>query len=156
MCRTLKDVFKLKLNQLITICRKYNIALLYLFGSQQKTGLDLLKGEDVSVNDPLTDIDIGVVFIKELPSPYERAKLYALVYNDFTDLFLLFRLDLCFLQENHSVFQLEAVARGICIYAVNEIFQEEYEMSILRRAADFHLYHQVSDEELYWVLPKVP
>ncbi|MGI6649105.1 MAG: nucleotidyltransferase domain-containing protein [Bacillota bacterium] len=133
----------MRINQLISICRKYHVALLYLFGSQQKTGLALLKGENVSVDNPLTDVDIGVVFAKELPSPYERARLYAHVYNDLTDLFLPFRTDLCFLQENHSVFQLEAVARGICIYAADETFQEEYEMSVLRRGADFR-----------WVLDK--
>jgi len=125
------------------ICRKYGVALLYLFGSQKEAGLALLAGEKREPPDQLTDIDVGVVVKDGLPRAYERAKVYARLYNELEELFRPFRLDLTLLQENHSVFQLEAVARGKCVYAESEEFKEEYEMSILRRAADFR-----------WVLEK--
>ncbi|NSW83242.1 MAG: nucleotidyltransferase domain-containing protein [Syntrophothermus sp.] len=129
--------------KLSKICRKYGVALLYLFGSQQDQGLALLSGEKCEPRDALSDIDVGVVIKGGLPPAYPRAKLYARIYNELEELFRPFRLDLTFLQENHSVFQLEAVARGQCVYAESEEFRENYEMSILRRAADFR-----------WVLEK--
>ncbi len=45
-------------------------------------------------------------------------------------------LDLVLLQETHSIFQLEAI-KGICVYRESEQAKEDYEMSVLRRAADF-------------------
>jgi hypothetical protein len=43
------------------LCREHGIALAYLFGSQRDLGLRLLRGEPVSLSDPLADIDVGVV-----------------------------------------------------------------------------------------------
>ncbi|MEW5793300.1 MAG: nucleotidyltransferase domain-containing protein [Bacillota bacterium] len=117
-------------------CRKHGIALVYLFGSQAREGARLLAGETVSVHDPLTDLDVGVVTIEPLPDGLVRTKYYAALYNDFVDMFKPLRLDLVLLEENHSVFQLEAV-KGICVYAVSEERRDTYEMMILRRAADF-------------------
>lgn len=125
------------------ICRRYGVVLLYIFGSQQEAGLALLAGEKRVPPDQLTDIDVGVVIKDGLPPAYERAKLYARLYNELEDLFRPFRLDLVLLQENHSVFQAEAVARGKCVYAESDELKDEYEMSVLRRAADFR-----------WVLEK--
>ena len=129
--------------KLANICLRYDIALMYLFGSQQEEGLALLAGEKRAPRDALADLDVGVVFKKELPPAYARAKLYARLHNELEEVFRPFPLDLVFLQENHSVFQLEAVARGKCVYAESDDFKDEYEISVLRRAADFR-----------WVLEK--
>jgi hypothetical protein len=118
------------------ICQKYNIALVYLFGSQKENSLNILNGEKVDINDPLADIDVGIVFSQDIESIPERHKVYSYIYNDFEDLFLPYHLDLVFLQECHSVFQTEALL-GICVYSISEEFKDEYEMMVLRRAADF-------------------
>jgi len=55
-----------KLQELIRICKKYDIALCYLFGSQKDNALKILKYEEVEINDPLTDIDVGIVFNKNM------------------------------------------------------------------------------------------
>jgi len=47
-----------------------------------------------------------------------------------------FRLDLSFLEEGHSVFQAEAICRA-CVFAASEDLRDNYEMRVLRRAADF-------------------
>ena len=125
-----------KIEKLIEICQKYNIALVYLFGSQKENSLKLLNGEKVEINDPLADIDVGIVFSQDIESIPDRHKVYSNIYNDFEDLFLPYHLDLVFLQECHSVFQSEALL-GICVYSISEEFKDEYEMMILRRAADF-------------------
>ena len=118
------------------ICQKYNIALVYLFGSQKENSLKLLNGEKVDIKDPLADIDVGIVFSQDIESIPERHKVYSNIYNDFEDLFLPYHLDLVFLQECHSVFQTEALL-GICVYSISEEFKDEYEMMVLRRSADF-------------------
>ena len=118
------------------ICQKYNIALVYIFGSQKENSLKLLNGEKVNINDPLADIDVGIVFSQDIESIPDRRKVYSNIYNDFEDLFLPYHLDLVFLQECHSVFQSEALL-GICVYSISEEFKDEYEMMVLRRAADF-------------------
>jgi len=124
------------LYKLACLCRKYRVALVYLFGSQAQVGAKILAGKKVVIKDPLTDLDVGVVTEEPLPKPPQRSKFYAALYNDLEDLFRPFRLDLVLLEENHSVFQLEAI-KGICVYQVSEEKQDTYEMMILRRAADF-------------------
>ncbi|HEX3046123.1 MAG TPA: nucleotidyltransferase domain-containing protein [Bacillota bacterium] len=125
-----------KYQNLLHICAENKIGLVYFFGSQLDNALKLLAGENITLEDPLTDIDLGVVFLDEIESLPLRHRLYTRIYNSLEDLFTPYRLDLVFLQENHSVFQIEAL-KGICIFSNSEQFREDYEMSILRRAADF-------------------
>ncbi len=118
------------------ICEEHGVSLVYLFGSQAEAGLRLLQGEGLPSAEPMTDMDVGLVFAAGLPEPPHRYRLYAALYNSLEDLFRPYPLDLVFLQENHAVFQAEALT-GKCIYAVSETFREEYELRILARAADF-------------------
>lgn len=135
-----------KIEKLREICQKYNIALVYLFGSQKENSLKLLNGEKVEINDPLADIDVGIVFSQDIESIPERHKVYSNLYNDFEDLFLPYHLDLVFLQECHSIFQTEALL-GICVYSISEEFKDAYEMMVLRRSADFKYILDKYDEE---------
>lgn len=125
-----------KIEKFKRICQEYGIALAYLFGSQKANAHKILEGENVCINDPLADIDVGVVFLKNVEEIQEKHKLYADVYNELEDLFKPYPLDLVFLQECHSVFQAEAL-KGICVYSISEEFREKYEMMVLRRSADF-------------------
>jgi uncharacterized protein len=122
--------------KLANICKGKSVALAYIFGSQAEVGQKILNGKVVSLKDPLTDLDLGVVFRNILPSPNELPRIYADLYNSLADLFLPLRLDLVFLQEQHSVFQANAVT-GICVYAEDKNLQSEYEENIMRRASDF-------------------
>ncbi|MGE5529362.1 MAG: nucleotidyltransferase domain-containing protein [Patescibacteria group bacterium] len=122
--------------KLLSICTEHHLALVYLFGSQAGEGLALLEGRTFRTGDALADLDVGVVTKIPLPEAVARTKYYASLYDEFTDLFAPFTLDLCLLEENHSVFQMEAM-NGICIYYCDERTREDYEMRILRRAADF-------------------
>ncbi|ADD01729.1 MULTISPECIES: hypothetical protein [Thermoanaerobacter] len=63
--------------KLTNICKKYNIALVYLFGSQKENALKLLKEEKVVIDDPLTDIDVGIVFLENIEFMKDRYKIYA-------------------------------------------------------------------------------
>lgn len=125
-----------KLNQLQEICRQNGIILAYLFGSQAHNGYKIINGEKVSHKDPLADLDLGIILDDENRLSGSMYKLHSTLYNQLDELFLPLRLDLIFLQETHSVFQLEAI-KGICIYAASKVIKEEYEHKILARAADF-------------------
>ena len=122
--------------KIFKIFQKYNIALAYLFGSQKDNAFRFLNGEKVEINDPLADIDLGIVFTYPIEKISERYKLYGEIYNEIEEIFRPFRLDLVFLQECHSVFQMEAI-KGICIYSSSDEFRDNYEMMILRKYADF-------------------
>ncbi|MFZ5651663.1 MAG: nucleotidyltransferase domain-containing protein [Bacillota bacterium] len=125
-----------KLKLINDIAVKNDIALVYIFGSRVKTGLDILKGVPKKNDDPLADIGIGVVFSSGLPSPGRRPERYSSIYNQLEELFAPFPVDLVFLQETHSVFQANAVC-GHCIYSLSLDIKENYEENVLRRAADF-------------------
>jgi len=126
----------LNMEKIREICQKYNVALAYLFGSQKENSLKILRGEKIDIEDPLADIDVGIVFSQNIENIPEKYKTYANIYNDVEDLFKPYHLDLVFLQECHSVFQTEAL-KGIGVYSISEEFKDEYEMMVLRRSADF-------------------
>ncbi|AST56534.1 DNA polymerase subunit beta [Thermoanaerobacterium thermosaccharolyticum] len=132
---------------LIDICKKYNIALLYIFGSQKENALKLINNEKVNAIDPLSDIDVGIVFLQDIEFINDRYKLYAKIYNDMEDIFMPYRLDLIFLQEKNSVFQCEAL-KGVCIYYYSETYKDMYEMKILQKAADFKYVLDKYNEEV--------
>lgn len=135
------------------ILSSHGVALAYVFGSQAELALRFLQGDSVRVEDPLADIDVGVVFSDRdtVHRATGRHRLYAALHNALSDVFPKGRLDLVFLQETHSVFQARAIA-GRCIYAVSEQFKDAYEHRILARAADFRLvldrYHAERLEEI--------
>jgi uncharacterized protein len=118
------------------VCEKYEVALAYLFGSRVEDGYALLMGERVFVDDPLADIDVGIVFRGELPKGLDIANLYSSIYNDLEEMYKPYPLDLVFLQETHSVFQANVIS-GRCVYAASREYQDDYEENVLRRAADF-------------------
>ena len=123
-------------NILATIAKKYNIILIYVFGSQVGTAINILKGITKIPEDRMADIDVGLVLQKKLPAPKEIFQFYSFIYNELQELFNPFPLDLVFLQETHSVFQAQAIC-GECIYSLSPSIKEKYEEDILRRAADF-------------------
>lgn len=123
---------------LYDIAQRYGIDLIYAFGSQADAVRSYVFEETPpTVNRPGSDADIGVVFHGSLPPEgIVRAKVYSSLYIALSDALEPFRVDLCFLQENHSVFQAQAI-KGCCLYAVNEEIKDNYEEMIMRRAADF-------------------
>lgn len=118
------------------IARKYGLSLIYVFGSQVETALALIQGKALPVTDPLSDIDVGVVFAGGLPPADQRPGIYAGLYHDLQEIFHPHRLDLTFLEENHSVFQ-ASVLNGKNIYSRDDETRFRYEERIACRAADF-------------------
>ncbi|WP_297209641.1 MULTISPECIES: nucleotidyltransferase domain-containing protein [Thermodesulfovibrio] len=137
-----------KLNNLKKIFKKYNIALAYIFGSQKDNAIKLLQSKLIHIDDPLTDIDIGVVFDFNIEQLKEKRHIYAKLYNEISEIFKPYNLDLIFLQECHFLLQMEAI-EGECIYSISEEKRDNYEMEILRKYPDFrYLYNKFLEESL--------
>jgi len=120
------------MKQLENICKQYNVALCYLFGSQKEKGKALLEGKQVTMTDPLSDIDFAVLF--EIP-PQNSLEVYAYLSLDLQDLISPFQIDLLFLHEADHLIQLEAI-KGINIYARDEEYRETYEEQVMMFASD--------------------
>ncbi|MGQ9780408.1 MAG: hypothetical protein ACUVRM_11160 [Bacillota bacterium] len=58
------------------------------------------------------------------------------LYNDPEEIFRPLPLDVSLLEENHAVFEYEAI-KNYCVFCADPQKKEAYEMMILRRAADF-------------------
>ncbi|MDP3487694.1 MAG: nucleotidyltransferase domain-containing protein [Bacillota bacterium] len=117
------------------VAEEFGIAFMYLFGSQAENGYDYMRGSTVELNDPLADLDIGIIFKAGILET-DIVSLYANLYNELDVLFDPFQVDLVLLEENHSVFQANAIS-GICIYSYDDCLRGQHEENILRRAADF-------------------
>ena len=114
------------------ICKKYNVALCYLFGSQQSVGMAILEGKQFEMEDHEADIDFAVLFKKPLKNTLET---YARLSLDLQEIISPFRVDLLFLHEVDHLIQLEAI-KGINLYSVDEKFREDYEENVMMFAAD--------------------
>lgn len=127
-----------KIETLRHICERNGVALCYVFGSQAENAYQMLLGGRVHIEDPLADIDVGVVLLDfdHLARARQLHLLHSRLYGSMADLFAPYELDLVLLQENHSVFQFEAV-RGICVYEASADVRNDYEEMVARKAADF-------------------
>ncbi len=127
------------------ICRKYNITLCYLFGSQQNNGKAILEGKKVEISDHEADIDFAVLFMGPLKNTLET---YARLSLDLQELVSPFRADLLFLHEVDHLIQLEAI-KGINIYSINKKFREEYEEKVMMFASDELEIFKLNEKDLF-------
>jgi hypothetical protein len=119
--RTLKD-----------ICRQFDVAILYAFGSRAKEALAWL--DDLFLVLPVgpSDLDIGVKAMSGVR--WTLAEEVALT-QAFEDFFGVHRVDFVHL-EKADPFLAANVIRGERLYAVDSHAADEYDLYILRRAGD--------------------
>jgi len=127
------------------ICREYDIALCYLFGSQKDKGKAILEGKRVDVVDDASDIDFGIVF-QTLPK--DPLEVYAKLSLELQGLVSPFRSDLLFLHEVDHLIQLEVI-RGYNVYAIDREFQEDFEERVLMFASDELEILKLNEEDLF-------
>ena len=125
---------RVKLNK---ICNDYRILAVYIFGSiAEKVAVMLEDKKPEGINDPLADIDVGVVFLKRPLSSEERIKLYGRLYSELSEVFLPCKLDLIFLQETGVILQFEAI-NGILVYSFDDDKRLEYEEQVIKFYQDW-------------------
>ncbi len=134
-----------KLRKLESICAAGGIALCYLFGSQKDLGLSILRGGETKPGDPESDLDFAVLFREPPRNPLDA---YARLSIELGSLVAPLKADLLFLHEVDHLIQLEAI-RGICLYAVNEAFREEYEEKVMMLAADELVIFRLNEKDLF-------
>jgi len=133
------------LRRIDEICKKYNIALCYLFGSQQKQGKAILEGRYAEVVDTESDTDFAVMFMMPPENPLET---YASLSLDLQELVSPFRADLLFLHEVDHLIQLEAI-KGINIYSIDNQFRENYEENVMMFASDELEIFRLNEKDLF-------
>jgi len=120
------------MKQIEEICKKYKVALCYLFGSQKKIGRSLLEGKNEEMTDAESDIDFAVLFET---LPLNSLEIYSRLSIDLQDLVSPFKADLLFLQEVDHLIQLEVI-KGINIFSLNDEYREAYEEKVMMFASD--------------------
>jgi hypothetical protein len=129
-----------KLEQFERVCRVHGVGLAYAFGSAAGDLASLLNGAAPGPLAAMSDRDLGVVFsprLSELGVPAHQ--IYSKLAVDLDD--LIPALDLVLLEETHSILQAQAIS-GICVFSASDELRFDYEMDVLRRAADFRYHYE--------------
>jgi predicted nucleotidyltransferase len=127
------------------ICNKYNIALCYLFGSQQNNGKAILERKKIEISDPEADIDFAVLFMRP---PENTLETYAYLSLELQELVSPFKADLLFLHEVDHLIQHEAI-KGINIYSVDDELKEAYEEKVRMFASDELEIFKLNERDLF-------
>ena len=133
------------MKQIEEICKKHNLSLCYIFGSQKEEGKALLDGKQVEIADTESDIDFAVLFTKPPENPLEA---YALLSLDLQDVVYPFKADLLFLHEVDHLIQLEAI-KGTNIYSIDDEFREAYEEKVMMFASDELQIFKLNEKDLF-------
>jgi predicted nucleotidyltransferase len=119
------------------IASQYGLQIIYAFGSRAKEALDMVEGRIEQVSSKTSDLDIGVKPEKPL-TVGEKVKIAIL----FEDLFNVSRVDLIVLPEAPVFLALEIVT-GEVLYRQDSTYEAEYQLYIMRQAADLLPYEQM-------------
>jgi len=123
--------------QVKDIASRYGLQIIYAFGSRAKEALDMVEGRIEQVSSKPSDLDIGVK--PEKPLRVEEKVKIAIVFED---LFDVSRVDLIVLPEAPVFLALEIVT-GEVLYRQDSTDEAEYQLYIMRMAADLLPYEQM-------------
>jgi predicted nucleotidyltransferase len=122
--------------QLEDICRRYEVADLYVFGSRSQEVSSLLSGSAEPPLPPGSDVDIGIrPATLEAWNPRKRVQLT----QELEDLLQVHLVHLVLLPEADPFLALDII-RGELLYAQDLDDQARYELFVLRRAGDLMPY----------------
>lgn len=117
---------------LTTICCRYGIDALYAFGSRASGIADLVRCGQALTDTEASDVDIGILPERGIViDPRAKVRLMA----ELEDLFGAGRVDLVSVTDAPPFLAVEIV-RGELLYEADPDRTAEYELFVLRRAAD--------------------
>ena len=119
---------------------KYGLQIIYAFGSRAKEALEVVEGRLERLSFTPSDLDIGVKPKRPL-SVEEKVEIAIF----FEDLFDLPRVDVVILPEA-PVSLTEEIVRGEILYASDSTYEAEYQLYIMRMAADLLPYERAKQE----------
>ncbi|MHB8232665.1 MAG: nucleotidyltransferase family protein [bacterium] len=128
------------------IAEKYNIILIYIFGSQKDNFINYInnKGSDISI-DRFSDLDVGVVV--DNPSNINSLDLYGRLFREFSELFEPFDVDIVFFHEVDAIFQYEII-KGFKVYEKYENRTDFIEEIVIKKASDIMFKKKEFDKEV--------
>lgn len=112
------------------IAAKYGLQIIYAFGSRAKEALEAVEGRIDRLSSTPSDLDIGVK--PERPLTVEEKVEIAIFFED---LFHLPRVDVVILPEAPVSLAVEIVL-GEILYVRDSTYEAEYQLYIMRMAAD--------------------
>jgi hypothetical protein len=124
---TLMPAIKEKIGQ---IAAQYGLQIIYAFGSRAKEALEVVEGRMERLSPTPSDLDIGVK--PERPLTVEEKVEIAIFFEDH---FHLPRVDVVILPEAPVSLAVEIVL-GEILYAKDSTYEAEYQLYIMRMAAD--------------------
>ena len=116
---------------------RYNLQLIYAFGSRAKEAYDLTHGKKASLQASPSDLDIGLK--SEQPLSVEE-KVQIAVF--FEDLFGVPRVDVAMLPEAPVMLAL-GIVQGELLFAEDDRYEAEYQLYIMRLAAELAPYERL-------------
>ena len=96
--------------------KKLNIGIVYLFGSF----VDNLQTEN-------SDIDIGIVTIKQIKNNKIRNKTYIELYEIFSNIFKKRKIDLVFLDRTNLELKFDVIKHSKVLYEISSEFRLDFE-----------------------------
>ena len=118
----------------------FGLRLLYAFGSRAQEALALVKGKKRRLAAGPADLDIGIMPEKQL-TVREKVK----IAQSLESVFGVPRVDLVVLPDAPAFLALEIVG-GELLYAADETDEAEYQLYVMRRAADVYPFERIRRE----------
>ena len=106
--------------------KKLNIGIVYLFGSF----VDNLQTEN-------SDIDIGIIAIKQIKNNKTRNKTYIELYEIFSNIFKKRNIDLVFLDRTNLELKFDVIKHSKVLYEISSEFRLDFEEKINIMYVDF-------------------
>jgi len=122
------------------IASRYDLQIIYAFGSRAKEAFALAEGRIERFSSTPSDLDIGVK-PERLLTVEEKVKIAIL----FEDLFDASRVDLIVIPEAPVSLAFEIVT-GEILYMQDSTYEAEYQLYIIRQAADLLPYERMKQE----------
>lgn len=122
------------------IASQYRLQIIYAFGSRAKEASDIVEGRIERFCSKSSDLDIGVK-----PETHLTVEEKVKIAIFFEDLFGVPRVDLVVLPEAPVSLALEIVT-GEILYMQDSTYEAEYQLYIMRQAADLLPYERMKQE----------
>ncbi len=114
------------------LAASFDLQLIYAFGSRAKEALAFIDGKRRRLSIGAADLDIGIKPAKHL-TVQEKVR----IAQSLESIFDVPRVDLIILPEAPAFLALEIV-QGELLYAADETEEAEYQLYVMRRAADLY------------------
>lgn len=131
-------------DRLKDFCRENRVDILYVFGSRASEILRYINGEAGLSPDSRSDVDIAVKVAPERRLSLRDKVEMAIALED---MLRLDRVDLAFLHEADPFLAVNII-RGERLFCADEYQADQYELYILRRAADLAPYERMRLEQI--------